>query len=55
MVFMRKGANDYTYVDGRLITPTYARDYKADDLLDMRHRWFIGTFSGNNPHYLNGG
>ncbi|GAB4542821.1 MAG: hypothetical protein Kow0063_35330 [Anaerolineae bacterium] len=54
IVFMRKGVDDYTYVDGRLITPTYYRDYKTDDLLAMNHRWYIGTFSGNNPHYNNG-
>lgn len=54
IVFMRKGIDDYVYIDGELATPTYYRDYKSDTLLDMKHRWFVGTFCGNNPYY-NGG
>jgi hypothetical protein len=55
-VFMRLGDKDYTYIDGQLINSTYVsgRDVKRDDLLNMQHTWFVGTFSGNNPNY-NGG
>ncbi len=51
IVLERKGDQDYTYIDGELITSTYKSDFRSDDLLDMKHRWFIGTFSGNNPYY----
>ncbi|MCP4613195.1 MAG: hypothetical protein GY845_31275 [Planctomycetes bacterium] len=51
IVFLRRGENDYTYVDGQLITPTYYRANREDTLLNMNHNWFIGTFSGNNPNY----
>lgn len=53
-IFMRKGNMDYTYIDGQLISANYIRDVKRDDLLNMQHNWFIGTFSGNNPNYNSG-
>jgi hypothetical protein len=57
IVFMRRDKEDYTYVDGQLISNlTYYRtySYKSNEPLDMRHNWFVGTFSGNNPHYGSG-
>ncbi|PPA78985.1 MAG: Translocon-associated protein beta (TRAPB) [ANME-2 cluster archaeon HR1] len=53
-VFMRKGNMDYTYIDGQLILVNYVGYVKRDDLLNMQHNWFIGTFSGNNPNYSRG-
>ena len=50
-VFMRIRDADYTYFDGQLINSTYYKDIKRDDPLNMKHDWFIGTFSGNNPNY----
>jgi PKD repeat protein len=50
-VFMRIGDADYTYIDGQLINSTYHNDIKRDDPLNMKHNWFIGSFSGNNPNY----
>lgn len=54
MLFMRKGQQDYTYLDGQRLPATYYRNNKRDDPLNMNHPWFIGTFSGNNPHYDGG-
>lgn len=54
LLFMRKGKQDYTYLDGQLLPTTYSRNNKRDDRLNMNHPWFIGTFSGNNPHYGDG-
>jgi uncharacterized repeat protein (TIGR01451 family) len=53
-IFMRKGNMDYTYIDGQLISANYIKDAKRDDLLNMQHNWFIGTYSGNNPNYNSG-
>jgi hypothetical protein len=54
LLLMRKGADDFTYFDGELLPATYARNQPSDQPLNMAHNWFIGTFSGNNPHYRNG-
>ena len=54
LLFMRKGKNDFTYFDGELLSATYYRELATDEPLNMEHNWFIGTYSGNNPHY-NGG
>lgn len=51
LLYMRKGAEDFTYVDGQLLSATYSRQLAGDSPLNMAHNWFIGTFSGNNPHY----
>ncbi|MCP4350017.1 MAG: LamG domain-containing protein [Desulfobacterales bacterium] len=51
IVFMRIDDTDYTYFDGEIIEPTYSINNKKNDLLDMQHYWFIGTYSGNNPNY----
>lgn len=54
-VFMRKGDRDSTYFDGQAITASYYRNLKKNNALNMQHDWFIGTFSGNNPNYGQGG
>ncbi len=53
-VFVRKDENTYTYLDGQLLTTSYAAEVKRRDVLDMRHNWYIGAFNGNNPHYNDG-
>ncbi|RLG28126.1 hypothetical protein DRO03_10600, partial [Methanosarcinales archaeon] len=55
-VFIRKGDMDYTYIGGQLISATYSSRFnvKSNELLNMQHNWFIGTFSGNNPNYNRG-
>jgi hypothetical protein len=57
IVFMRRDKEDYTYVDGQLISSlTYYRNYgyKSNEPLNIGHNWFVGTFSGNNPHFESG-
>lgn len=51
IVWGRKGNQDFTYVNGDLMTQTYSSKINKDTKLDMQHHWFIGTFSGNNPNY----
>ncbi|MCK4663035.1 MAG: hypothetical protein KAT68_09235 [Bacteroidales bacterium] len=51
VVFMRNEAQDYTYFDGELVNSTYSMQDNRNDLLNMQHQWFIGTFAGNNPNY----
>jgi hypothetical protein len=47
-VFARRGTEDYTYLDGKLLDSTYAKRVQRNDLLDLNHTWSIGTFAGNN-------
>ncbi|MDM8559044.1 LamG-like jellyroll fold domain-containing protein [Candidatus Parabeggiatoa sp. HSG14] len=54
LLFMRKGKDDFTYFDGELLPATHSRKKAIDEALNMAHNWFIGTFSGNNPHYNQG-
>jgi hypothetical protein len=51
VVYMKRGNESYTYLDGVLIKPIEETGRKTSEPLDMQHTWFIGTFSGNNPHY----
>jgi hypothetical protein len=51
LLYMRKGKEDFTYFDGELLSATYYRKEATNVPLNMNHNWFIGTFSGNNPHY----
>jgi len=50
LVFQRRGADVYTYLDGTLLSNEFSRENPRDDALDMNHQWFIGTFAGNNPN-----
>jgi len=54
VTFVRKGRNDYTYLDGQLVASTYAKNDKRNTPLNMNHAWFIGTFGGNTPDYDGG-
>ena len=45
--YFRKSGKVYLYVDGELKNTTKV----STTPLDINHDWFIGTFSGNNPHY----
>ena len=47
LVFARRGMDDYTYLDGKLLDSTYGRRVQRNDLLDLNHTWSIGTFAGN--------
>ena len=47
LVFARRGTEDYTYLDGKLLDSTYAKRVQRNDLLDLNHTWSIGTFAGN--------
>lgn len=51
MSFIRESDIDYTYINGKLIHPTYYRHSVSDQILNMQHKWFIGTFSGYNTNY----
>jgi len=45
LLFIRDGTETHLYLDG-----TLAASLANDGLhLDMQHKWFIGTVSGNNP------
>ncbi len=46
-VFVRKGTQTFHYLDGVLLET--ADNENAP--IDMNHYLFVGTFSGNNPHY----
>lgn len=48
LAFVRSGNLTYNYVNGLLIDSVVTNP----DLLDMQHEWFIGTFAGNNPNYV---
>lgn len=48
-IFIRTGNESYHYINGQLID----KDNPNSALLNMQHKWFIGTFSGNNPNYSN--
>jgi len=48
-VFMRKNKLNRIYYDGNKI---YEFETNKNDLLNMQHDWYIGTFSGNNPNYI---
>jgi PKD repeat protein len=54
ITYMRQGMNDFTYIDGQLLPNVYARHNPTDQAMNMAHKWFIGTFSGNNPYYNRG-
>lgn len=49
LVFVRSGSTTYNYVDGILISINTTNS----DTLNMHHNLYIGTFSGNNPNYIN--
>jgi len=51
MSFVRENGIDYTYMNGKPIHPTYYRHSITDEILNMQHQWFIGTFSGYNQNY----
>lgn len=53
IVFSRKADRLSTYFDKVLINNSSG--YSLDQILDMNHPWYIGTFCGNNPYYLVGG
>jgi len=48
MFFVRRGANACTYLDGKLLETTYARQLQREGPLDLNHSWSLGTFDGNN-------
>lgn len=50
---MRSGREITTYVDGEELENQFATySYNVSNQpLDMNHHWYIGTYSGNNPHY----
>jgi len=54
VTFVRAGREITTYVDGEEMDNRFVtrRANVSDRLLDMNHPWYIGTFSGNNPHYF---
>ncbi|WP_020568625.1 LamG domain-containing protein [Neolewinella persica] len=53
VTFVRSGDELITYVDGEELENRFVarRSHVGTDLIDMNHHWYIGTFSGNNPHY----
>ena len=51
MVFLRKGGEDVTYLDGKRQKSAHAYANKHARTLNMQHPWFIGTYSGNDTDY----
>jgi beta-lactamase regulating signal transducer with metallopeptidase domain len=52
MVFIRKGDQDMTFLDGQRQKSAYAYRRRHARTLDMRHPWYIGTAAGNDPSYF---
>jgi hypothetical protein len=47
MVFVKRGKDDVTYFDARLVDSSYACQVRRGNRLDLNHTWSIGTFAGN--------
>ena len=53
LILLRKGGIVRMFYDDTEV-PIF-EGFMKPDTIDMRHPWYIGTFSGNNPNYLVGG
>lgn len=52
IVWGRKGSQDFTYINGQYFEQSYLNQINKSTPINMQHNWYIGTFSGNNPNYV---
>lgn len=51
-VLVRRGSEDFTYLNGRLLSSSTSGQVSSSRILNMQHSWFIGGFVGKGTKFL---